>query len=206
MPTKRSMLAALVLSVPAAVTMHAPAAVADSPATPMLNPVPPDYYSCTTNGAGTYCSGETVVPYGPEATGLLCGTGPAEFEVLDQAVRTTQVERWYDREGNIVKRKRVFSFTDAVLSSPSGAHVGYVQRDIETNVFPVPGDITYATTYATGSMRITVPGQGAVFVEKGRLVYGTDGSLEKEAGRHDLFDYLQGETSALADLCSALGA
>ena len=51
-----------------------------------------------------------------------------------------------------------------------------------------------------------MPGLGAVFVEKGRLVWGTDGSLEKEAGRHDLLDYAMGDASALDRLCEALGA
>lgn len=206
MSSKRFALVALVLAMSAGLATPAQSAFAAGATTPVLNPVPPDYYTCTTNGAGTYCSGETVVPYGPEPTGLLCGTGASAFEILDQAVRTTQAQRWYDRDGNIVKRRRVFSFADAVLSSPSGAYVSYMQRDIQTDMFPVPGDITYATTSVNGSLRITVPEQGTVLIDKGRVVYGTDGSREKVAGHHDLLNYFQGETSALAGLCGALGA
>src|SRR5690348_11076399 len=93
----RVALAAIAVAV--ATTLSAPvgAAHAAGTPTPTLNPAPADYYTCTTNGAGTYCSGQTVVPYGPEATGLFCGTGAAAFEMLDQAVRITDAQRWYDR-------------------------------------------------------------------------------------------------------------
>ena len=199
-------LAALALTAPAGLVLLSPPAVAGRPAAVSLNPQPPDFYSCTTNGAGTHCSGETSDPYGPEPVGIFCGSGDGAFEVLDQAVHNTQADRWYDRDGNLVKRKRVNSFADAVFSSPAGAQVPYSQRDIDTDVFAVPGDLTSGTTYTTSSLRATVPGLGAVLVEKGRLVWGPDGNLEKEAGRHDLLDYFLGDPTAVAGLCSALGA
>jgi hypothetical protein len=203
----RTTVAAVALAAPAAVVGAAAPAHAGGPTPPpTLTPAPADYYTCTTNGSGTYCSGQTVVPYGPDPTGLFCGSGDSAFEVLDQAVRVIDAERWYDRDGNLVKRKRVFTFEDATLSSPTGAQVGYVQRDIQTDVYDVPGDDTLGTTYANGSMRVTVKGLGSVFVEKGRLVWGPEGNLDKEAGRHELVDYFNGDASALASLCSALGA
>jgi hypothetical protein len=200
----RTLLAAVALSAPAALLLPSTAADAGPPATPVLNPAPPDYYSCTTNGAGTHCIAQTVETYGPEPTGLFCGSGPAAFEILDQAVDTVDAQRWYDVDGNIVKRKRVNTFDDAFLSSPSGGRVAYTQRDTDTDVFPVPGDITYGTTYSIGSLKATVPGMGAVLVEKGRIVWGTEGTLDKEAGRHDLLDYTQGDASLLDRLCEAL--
>lgn len=182
------------------------AADAGRPTAVTLNPEPPDFYTCAPNGAGTYCSGETSDDSGPEPTGILCGSGPTAFEVLDQAVHISHAERWYDRDGNIVKRRRVNTFDNATLRSPSGAQVAYSQRDIDTDVFTIPGDITLGTTYTTSSLRSTVPGLGAVLLENGRLVWGEDGGLEKEAGRHELTDYFMGDTSALERLCAALGA
>jgi len=202
----RGVLAAVAMAAPALLVLSGPAAVAGKPAAVPLNPAPPDYYSCTTNGSGTYCSGESTFSYGPEPLGVVCGSGPDAFEVLDQAVRHTQAERWYDQDGNIVKRQRTNTFETASLSSPSGAQVGYSQRDRDIDVFSVPGDITMGTTYTNSSLRATVPGMGAVIVEKGRLVWGENGDLLQEAGRHDLLDYFLGDPGALDKLCAALGA
>ena len=199
-------LAAFAFAAPAVVLGPAGSAYAGSTTTPPLNPAPADYYSCTTNGAGTYCSGQTVQAYGPDPTGLFCGTGTSAFEVLDQAVRVIDAQRWYDRDGNLLKRKRTITFQDARLSNPSGVEVGYVQRDIQTEILDIPGDFGSATTYTNASLRTTVPGLGTVFADKGRVVSSPDGSLLKEAGRHDLIRYLDGDLSALAALCGALGA
>ncbi len=121
-------------------------------------------------------------------------------------MKVNQAPRWYDRDGNLVKRRVVHSFADAVVSSPSGAYVPYSQRDIETDVFAVPGDLASGTRHSTLSLRATISGLGAVLVEKGRVIQGPEGDLEKEAGRHDLTDYFLGDSSALDALCAALGA
>lgn len=73
-------------------------------------------------------------------------------------------------------------------------------------MFDIPGDTTTGSTYTNASLRVTVPGLGAVLVEKGRLVSGPDGSLTKAAGRHDLVDFFNGDASTLSGLCQALGA
>jgi hypothetical protein len=178
-------------------------AVAGKPSAVPLNPVPPDYYTCTPNGAGTYCSGRTVTPYGPDPSGIWCATGG--FEILDQAVHLVDAERWYDRDGNIVKRSRVHTFQDAVFSSPSGVRVRYVQRDQDLDTYPIPGDMTYGTTKLIGSLRATVPGMGVVLLEKGQTVYGVENTLDKQTGVHELSDYFDGNDAAVAELCAALG-
>src|SRR3982751_1878396 len=106
----RTTLAAALVAGFAVLTGPAGPALAGTAQLPPLNPAPADYYSCAAKGAGIYCSGELVEPYGPEATGLFCGSGTSAFEVLDRATRHTHAERWYDREGNLLKRKRVFEF------------------------------------------------------------------------------------------------
>jgi hypothetical protein len=205
MTHRRTALAALVLAAPLGLTLPTTTALAGAPAEVPLNPEPPDYYSCTTNGAGTYCAGQTSEAYGPEPTGIVCASGSGAFEVLDRAVRNVAAERWYDHDGNLVKRRRIFTFDNASFSSPSGAVVPYSQRDVDTDVFTVPGDPTIGTTYSTSSLRATVAGLGAVVVEKGRAVWGVEGYLDKLAGRHDLFDYFNGDPAALDRLCAALG-
>jgi hypothetical protein len=199
--SRRAALAALALATSAGLLLPGTSAEAGQPTAVTLTPEPPDFYSCTVNGAGTRCTAETRDAYGPEPTGIFCGS----FEVLDQAVHVSVAERWYDRDGNLVKRRRVNSFEDAAFSSPEGTRVAYTQRDIDTDVFTIPGDITLGTTYSNSSLRATVPGLGAVVVDKGRVVWGDEG-LEKEAGRHELLDYFLGDPSSLDSLCAALGA
>ena len=200
----RATLAALALALPSALLLTSPAASAASPTTVTLNPVPPDFYTCTPNGQGTHCAGGFSSAYGPVPSGIVCAPGADAFEVLDQAVELTRAERWYDRNGDLIKRRVVHTFTDAILSSPTGAQVPYSQRDTDTDVLAVPGELTSATTYTTTSLRATVPGLGAVLIEKGRLVRGPDGEVQKQAGRHDLTDYFSSDPSALSALCAAL--
>lgn len=190
---------------PALLLVPMGAAQAETRPTPPLTPEPPDYYTCTTNGAGTYCSGRLVEAYGPEPTGLSCGQGASSVQILDQAVRTVDQERWYDRAGLLTSRKRVITFTDARLSTSAGPSVGYEQRDVERISFTVPGDESVAIDTVNSSFRATVPGHGTVLLDKGRVVYGPDADQPELAGRHDVYNAFTGDSGALGGLCAALG-
>ena len=128
------------------------------------------------------------------------------FELTDGATRRVKAERWYDRDGNLVKRVRDNIFSDARLSNPvTGAFVEYDQHDIDRAILAVPGDLDTITTYSTESLVAVAPGYGAVLVNTGRSVYGPDGSLISRTGRRDLDAYFGGDTSVVASLCAALG-
>jgi hypothetical protein len=182
----------------------APAA-AGTPVSTTLNPTPPDTYTCVPNGDGTVCRALTSDPYGPVPTGIECDSTTGPFEVMDQAVHVVDATRWYDRDGNLVKRVRDHRFLDARLSHPTnGLWVAYRQHDIDTDLLTVPGDLDSAAFRSVGSMVATVPGMGAVVVEKGRVEVGSDGTLEKSTGRRDFSQYFGGDPSVLAGLCAAL--
>jgi hypothetical protein len=181
-------------------------AAAGPPTIVPLNPVPPDSYTCTAIGAGTRCLSDTTEVLDPVPSGIVCGTGADAFEVADQATRRVKAERWYDVDGNLVKRVRANLFSDARLSNPlTGASVSYDQHDVDTAILAVPGDLDTATTYSVESLLAVAPGYGAVLVNKGRSVYAPDGSVVSRTGRRDFDAYFGGDDSVVAGLCAALG-
>ncbi len=176
-------------------------AEAGAPAVVPLNPEPPASYTCTAIGTGTRCLSDTTTVVDPVPSGLVC----PGFEVVDQGTRRVKAERWYDVNGDLVKRVRANIFSEARLSNPlTGASVSYDQHDIDTDVFAVPGDLTTGTTSSVESLVAVAPGYGAVLVNKGRSVTGPDGTLLSRTGRRDFDAYFGGDTSVLEPLCSAL--
>lgn len=171
-----------------------------------LNPPPPSGYTCAQIGNGTRCDYDTTQVLDPEPTGIICGTGSDAFEVMDQATRRVKATRWYDANGDLMKRVRANIFSDTSLQNPrSGASVPYHQRDVDTDVFAVPGDLDSATTYSVEHFLAGAPGHGALVVNAGRSVYGPDGSVLSRTGRRDFDAYFSGDLSVMDPLCAALG-
>lgn len=182
------------------------AAGAGAPTAVALNPPPPDSYTCTPVGNGTRCLSDTTATGLAEDSGIVCGTGAHAFGVMDSATRRVKAERWYDADGNLVKRVRANLFSDAHLSNAvTGASVSYDQHDVDTDLLAVPGDLDTATTYSVESFVAVAPGHGAVLVNKGRSVYAPDGTLVQRTGRRDFDAYFGGDDSVMAELCAALG-
>jgi hypothetical protein len=180
---------------------------AATPSIQTLNPEPPPSYTCTAIGVGVRCSSDTVVVLDPEPIGITCGSGAGAFEVMDQATRRVKAVRWYDRDGNLVKRVRDNLFSDTRLSNPvTGASVPYDQHDIDTDILAIPGDLGSATTYSEEHIVASVPGYGTVLVSVGRSVRAPDGTLLSRTGRRDFDAYFGGDRSVLDELCAALGA
>jgi hypothetical protein len=181
-------------------------AVAAPPTTTQLNPEPPASYTCAAIGAGTRCTSDVTEVLDPEPTGIICGNGPQGFEVMDRATRRVKAERWYDTDGNLVKRVRSNLFSASALFNPvTGAAVPYDQHDIDTDLLAVPGDLGSRTTYSVESFVATAPGGGAVLVKKGRSVYDADGVVLERTGRRDFDAYAVGDVSVMDGLCRALG-
>ena len=179
---------------------------AATPSIQTLNPEPPPSYTCTAIGVGTRCTSDTVVVRDPEPTAITCGSGAGAFEVMDQATQRVKAVRWYDRDGNLVKRVRDNLFSDTRLSNPlTGASVPYAQHDIDTNILAIPGDLNSATTYSENNLVATAPGYGTVLVNSGRSVTAPDGTVLSLTGRRDLDAYFGGDRSVMDKLCAALG-
>jgi hypothetical protein len=183
----------------------APAVVAAPAAALELNPPPPDGYVCTRNGTGSVCRLTETVVLPPEPTGITCTTSSGSFEIYDEATRTLLATRWYDQDGNVVKRIRVNLFDDAQLSNPvSGRVARYTQRDRDVDVFTTPGDLSSSTFTSTNHLNAIIPGFGAVLVESGRVEISPDGELDKFSGRRDVAALFEGDPEVLARLCAGL--
>ena len=186
----------------------APGAVAAPPSPQVLNPPPPDLYTCRPLGAGTLCTGATQeVKVSEEQPELVCGAGAGAFFIHDNGVVDSRFTRWYDADGNLTKRVIFEKWSDTFWSNPlSGKTVPYTQTNKITTVLAVPGDFDSATETTVGSNIYTDPvSHRKVMKSTGRVVFGADGSLESASGHHpfvDAFDH--GDMSVFDLICAAL--
>src|SRR2546428_174821 len=147
------------------VTIH-PAAAQQA-----LNPPPSPDYTCKTVGNGTSCRADITFAYGPDDTGLVCGSGASAFDIFDSATGDQQKTRSYDQNGNLTSRVIHETYSSGQFSNPlTGAVVPYTQHDTITDVLAVPGDFSTATETNVGE-NIFKPAHGApVFKYAGRFV------------------------------------
>jgi len=186
----------------------AQAGLAGQPVTQPLNPPPPSFETCKATGTQTICQGaRTLPPYGPDDTGVACGSGSSAFDMFDSGVESQVAARYYDADGNLTRRV-IHQTNDSALSNPlTGAAIPYLQKNTITDVVAIPGDFPdSATETITGEQNFTVPGMGPVMLNAGRIVTAPDGTVEFSAGPQGFMDYFSGDTSALDELCTALGA
>ena len=181
------------------VTIH-PAAAQQA-----LNPPPSPDYTCKTVGNGTSCRADITFAYGPDDTGLVCGSGASAFDIFDSATGDQQKTRSYDQNGNLTSRVIHETYSSGQFSNPlTGAVVPYTQHDTITDVLAVPGDFSTATETNVGE-NIFKPAHGApVFKYAGRFVVAPDGTIEFQAGQNDFFKLMAGDTTAFQNLCAAL--
>jgi hypothetical protein len=186
----------------------APAGVAGQPVTVPLNPAPPSFETCKATGTQTLCQGaRTLPPYGPDDTGIACGSGSSAFDPFDSGVESQVAIRYYDADGNLTRRV-IHETYDSAFSNPlTGMSIPYHQKNNITDVLAVPGDFNSATETVTGEVNFTVPGMGLVFQNAGRTVFdATSGDTVSSSGKQDFNEYFSGNTSVADELCTALGA
>jgi hypothetical protein len=183
-----------------------PSALGGQPVTQTLTPPPPSFYTCMAVGSGTICHGTITGSVGPEETGQGCGSGAGAFNAFDEFSFIEHATRYYNGDGNLTKRVRHDESSGQFSNPLTGATVPYIQRETHTTVLAVPGDLSMATTTHTGVLIFTIPHQGQVALEAGRVIEGPDG-IEFRAGPQVFVDYYEnGDTSGVQELCSALGA
>jgi hypothetical protein len=192
----------------AAFTLTASPALAGQPVTQNLMPPPLSFETCKTVGNGFICEGARTESYSPTDTGIPCGSGAAAFYILDQGTHNQHAIRYYDTNGNLTRRVIYDQYFSQFSNPLTGAAVPYMQHNTTTDVLAVPGDLTSATETTTGETNFTVPHMGAVLLNAGKVVFNLfDGTLEFSAGPQGFIDYFyNGNTAALAGLCTALGA
>ena len=116
-------------------------------------------------------------------------------------------DSFYNTDGDLTKRVIYDQYFSQFTNPLTGAALPYTQHNTTTDILAVPGDFTSATETTTGVNNFTVPHMGAVLLNAGRVVFGGDGTLEFSAGPQGFLDYFyNGNTAALDELCTALGA
>lgn len=182
------------------------AASAAPPTSPSLTPPPPSFETCKATGSGTICSGTRTETYGPVDTGIVCGSGADAFSVFDEGTHLQLARRFYDENGNWLRRQLFDTFKDAQWSNPlNGKTAPYSQRNNEMFVLATPGVESTGTSTVTGEL-VMKSGRGApVLFQTGRQVHSPSGDLLSTAGRADITAFFeQGDTHALDLLCAAL--
>jgi hypothetical protein len=176
-------------------------------AAPELTPPPPSFLTCKAAAGGTVCSGTRTVDYGPEDSGLACGSGASAFAILDRGSFRQKAIRYYDADGKLTRRVIHEKFTLGQLTNATtGKTVDYTQHDTITVVPAVPGDLDTATETITGVIQVTLPRRGLVLAETGKIAFAPDFTIEFASGQHDIEDYFRVDASALDRLCAALAA
>jgi len=206
-PTIGSARMARVVRAVVAASLLATFAVAGAVQASTLNPPPPDYYTCHATGSGTICSANLVNEGILQPAGFSCGEGASAFDVWDDGrVVIVHLERWYDANGNLVRRLAKQTWLGFAWQNPANGHqVPYRQNTVTVDALTIPGDFGSAVSTATGVVNFVLPGQGAIVRNAGRVVYGVDGSVEFRSGPQAFLDYfVDGNTAVFQPLCDAL--
>jgi hypothetical protein len=215
MHIRRSLLlsATLLLALSAGTAATAAPAIAANntrsvdPAT--LTPPPPDFFGATCARTGNHitCDLAFLDPIAPveEPTGIICGTGIHQFEVLDTWTRSVVGKRLYSADGLLLRRHFFDSWDGTLTNSVTGSTVAYSQRGTYLHDLAVPGD--NSTGLERDTMLIRVFGtRGTVVIDTGRTVFArADDQIVFQAGQHPFEAYFgQGDVAALQPLCDAL--
>jgi len=163
--------------------------------------------TCKTVGNGFTCEGTLTYSYAGYDTGITCGSGAGAFDVIDQgAVNQHSIYR-YNTDGNQTELVFFYQAFGQYSNPLTGTVIRYIQHQTVTDVPAVPGDWSVFTDTVTGQNNFTVPGMGAVALNAGKFVFNSaDGSVEF-SGPQEFDDYyFNGNTAAVAELCTALGA
>jgi len=174
----------------------APAAFAE------LNPPAPDFYTCRDTGTQTICHAHRAFREDPYDSEIPCG-----FTVYDEGDITQVASRYYNADGNLVRRVINETWNNAFWSNPlTGDTVPYTQRGITTEVLAVPGDLSTATGTQTGQTQFTDPvTHKKVMRGAGRVVIAPDGSIESSSGPQWFIQaFYDGDLSVLDGVCAAL--
>lgn len=116
------------------------------------------------------------------------------FLVLDRYALTFRVARHFDRHGTEVRVIEHFAGTETLVNSVTGA--AYTST-LHSAALIDPRAHRAAFTGVT--LRLTIPGAGAVLLDVGRVVVDREGNVHFEAGPHQFYG-----GGDFAGLCAAL--
>ena len=185
------------------VSLVAPVAAKEPVDPNTLNPPPPAEFhpTCERLGVGIVCElAFSDPPLFDEPSGLVCdGT-----EILFSQTRSVVGRRYYDADGNLLKRQFREDLAGTYSNPSTGEVIGWETHATNLHVLSVPGDIASGISSGAGMGRWFELGGATVLTSGGRLVFGPTGILESH-GPHPFDDYFErGDLDALQPICDAL--
>lgn len=204
-PRRSSRLVAfLATALIALLSMAAPAAAREPVDSATLNPPPPDFFNaaCFDGAGGTICTlAFDDPPFADEPSGLICGG----VELLASGARSVVGKRFYDGDGNLVRRHFRETLDGTYVNPVTGRYVLYHAYDTVLHDLSVPGDLASGSTRITGLyVRAWSPEGGTVISDTGTFVEdAATFELLHVSGHHPFIDY-GSDPSAIASLCDAI--
>ena len=189
-----------------AVLLASPALAREAVDPSTLTPAPPDFFNadCLRTGQHITCTlGFEDPDVLDEPSGIVCGT----TELLYSQSRSVVGKRFYDSDGNLVRRHFRESMAGTFTNPETGRIVLWAQHDTVLHDLAVPGDVATGNIQFSGLVtRAWRPSGGTVLTDSGRLLVDASTDEVVAASAHHPFDayFREGDTAALAPLCSAL--
>ena len=190
--------ATLVLVAPVAAREPVDPNTRNPPPDPAFNPV------CERLGAGIVCDiAFSDPPLIDEPSDLFC----AGDQILISQDRAVVGKRFYDADGNLLRRHFHEDYVGSFTNPSSGRTVDWVSHSTISHVLAVPGDIASGHASSAGlSISIWGSDGAAVLIDAGHVVVDeATGDILSSAGPHHFDDYfVNGNLAALQPLCDAL--
>jgi len=195
----RSVLVTIALTL----SLVAPVAAKEPVDPTTLNPPPPAEFNptCERLGGGIVCGlAFSDPPLFDEPSAIICDG----VEILFSQTRSVVGRRFYDGDGNLLKRHFREDLGGTYSNPSTGQVIGWETHATNIHVLSIPGDLASGITSGAGTGRWFELGGATVLVDAGRLVFGPTGLLESH-GQHHFDDYFErGDLDALQPICDAL--
>jgi hypothetical protein len=171
-----------------------------------LNPAPPPEFNATCDRLGNQIRCELAFsdpPFFDEPSGVVCGG----VELLVSQTRAVVGKRFYQADGDLLRRHFRERFTGDFSNPVTGRSVVWVAHNTILHDLGVPGEIASGSTQITGQqIRIFADGGGTVLLDAGRIVIDeATGEILSSSGPKHFDDYFAfGDEHALDALCAAV--
>ena len=170
-----------------------------------LNPPPPAEFNptCQTQGSQIVCDlAFSDPPFSNEPSGIVCdGT-----ELLVSQTRAVVGKRFYDADGDLLRRHFREDFTGSITNPDTGRSADFVAHNSLVHDLAMPGVIASGTTRVSGQQIRVFSDRGSVLLDAGTIVVDeSNGELLSYAGPKHFDDYfVRGDAHALDAVCAAV--
>ena len=172
-----------------------------------LNPPVPAEFHATCSQVGNHISCSLAFS-DPDVLGEPSGIVCDGTELVFTQTRSVVGTRSYDASGDLLQRHFRESLGGTLTNPDTGKVALWAQHDTVINNLSIPGDLGSGTEQISGLVqRVWLEGGGTILTDSGTtLVDVSTGEALRSSAHHPFDAYFgQGDTTALAPLCAALG-